>query len=151
MGITNPRNVQWNGNVFILQLEAATGRNLQRAGAVYMALCKKAVSVPNTGVTRIRKRNTKAGRKGSQYTIYPHSSKEGEPPRVRTSFGRSMITMQYLPLKKDPRVRVGVRTNAKYMIFLELGTKRIAPRPWLVNTFMKNRKLIGAYAAGAIP
>lgn len=58
-----------------------------------------------------------------EYNTNP--SKPGEPPRVQTGRLRASVAWE-----QDGRVaRIG--TNVRYGRFLELGTSRMAPRPWL--------------------
>jgi len=92
----------------------------------------------------INKKKFKTTRMGS-YTIYPNPSKPGESPRLRTGFGRKNIVINHDP--KGRYVRVGVSQNGMYMFFLEVGTRNIARRPWLMKTLMENQKVIGALAA----
>lgn len=136
-------------------IDAATAEGLQRAGVFYHTACRHKVNKSNAGVRKRRTRNTKAGKKGSQYTVYPNSSKPGESPRARTGFGRSNIVYEYNDNPKSPAVRVGVGRNGIYMYHLELGTRRVAARPWLLRTLLENKAQIGRLAAiggkGRIP
>lgn len=68
-------------------------------------------------------------------TVYPYPSKPGEPPRKRTGWGQRHIVWDYDADKMEGRV--GIAQNAIYMLFLELGTRFIKPRPWLVATLTK--------------
>jgi hypothetical protein len=128
-------------------IDQATAEGLQRAGVFYHNACRHKVNKSNAGVRMKRTRDTKRGKKGSQYTIYPNSSKPGEAPRARTGFGRQNIVYEYNDNPKDPAVRVGVMRNGKYMWYLELGTKRIAARPWLLRTLLENKEQIARLAA----
>lgn len=64
---------------------------------------------------------------GSAKKVNSYRSKPGEPPRVQTGRLRASITHEIHPTL--PVGRVG--TNVKYGKFLEFGTRRMAPRPWL--------------------
>lgn len=99
-----------------------TAANIVRNRAIVL------VSKPAKRIRKRRKRNTARGKKGSQYTVY-QGSLPGQPPRVRRGHGRASIAIEY----DDAALvaRLGVRRNAAYMAWLELGTDRIAPRPWL--------------------
>jgi hypothetical protein len=121
-------------------LRQSTARGLQRAGAFYYSKCRQAVSRPNTGTRRKRTRG-----KG-QYTVYDHPSQPGEPPRLRTGQGRDETVYGYNGNKDDPIVRVGVTRKGIYMLYLELGTRRIQPRPWLLATLKQFRDMIGRLA-----
>lgn len=89
----------------------------------------------------------KTGRKlkAKSVTIYPNPSKPGESPKVRTGFGRNNIVINHDP--KGRYVRIGVSENGMYMFWLEVGTRSIARRPWLLKTLMDNQRVIGALAA----
>jgi hypothetical protein len=136
--------LKWNGKQFEQMLQKATADGLKRAGLFYQQRCQQAVSRPNTGKSVKIKRRFPGGNKRTR-TIYPNSSKPGEPPRLRTGFGRKNIVINYDP--KGRWVRVGITQNAIYMFYLEVGTRRIARRPWLLRTLMEHQRTIGALAA----
>jgi hypothetical protein len=117
-------------------LKNASDAGIKRAAVFYQRKLIEKVSKPNSG-RRVRR----VGGKGS-YTIYPNPSKPGEAPKLRTGFGRRNIVVNH----GDGYSRIGVTANAKYMIYLELGTRRIARRPWLIRTLVENKEVIGALA-----
>lgn len=129
------------------QLRKATAVGLKRAAVYYHARVRAAVNRPNTGTRRKRTRSTSAGRKGSGYTTYDNSSKAGEPPKKRTGHGQSNIVWEFNGDTRAPACRVGVKENALYMAYLELGTRRIAPRPWLMAMLQQHKATIGRLAA----
>lgn len=136
--------LEWNGKEFEQQLRNATATGLKRAGTFYWQKCREAVSRPNTGVSVKVMYPRKGGNKRTR-TIYPNPSKPGEAPKLRTGFGRRNIVVNH-----DPRgryTRVGVTANGMYMFFLEVGTRKIARRPWLLKTLMDNQAMIGKLAA----
>jgi HK97 gp10 family phage protein len=59
----------------------------------------------------------------------PSASRPGSPPHKQTGRLRASIAWE---LVGDDRARVG--TNVKYGRYLELGTSRMSPRPWLVRS-----------------
>lgn len=128
--------IQWNGNDLKKMLQKASDAGLKRAGEFYLLKCRLKVSRPNSGKSIRRVKG-----KGS-YTVYPNPSKPGEAPKLRTGFGRRGIVINHGP----GFARVGITENAKYMLYLELGTRRIARRPWLIKTLEENRSVIGALA-----
>lgn len=136
--------LKWNGKQFEAMLKKATSDGLKRAGVFYHSKCQQAVSRPNTGRSVKIKRRVPGGNKRTR-TIYPNPSKPGEPPRLRTGFGRKNIVINHDP--KGRYVRVGIAANAMYMFYLEVGTRSIARRPWLLRTLMDNQQVIGALAA----
>lgn len=137
--------IKWHGPQVNKQLKNATAQGIQRATVFLHTKCREAVNVPNSSEKRERKRSTSKGRKGSSYTVYPNPSSPGEPPRKRTGWGQRHVMWTF---DKDKIIgRVGVATNAIYMIYLELGTRFISPRPWLVATLKKNLRMLGLLAS----
>lgn len=65
----------------------------------------------------VRKRGGIANK--TQITVYPNSSKPGEPVRRRTGIGQKNIVSGV----RGMRARVGYTKNARYMTFHELGIK----------------------------
>lgn len=129
------------------QLRRATAAGLQRAAVYYHSHCRHAVNVSNTDRHVVRYRDA-SGRRRSR-TVYEnmHNLHAGKPPRKRTGFGQSQILWEYNGNPHDPAVRVGVTKAGIYMIYLELGTRRIMARPWLVATLMQHLRAIGLLAA----
>ena len=139
--------VQWRGHVFNDRMEKATAVGIQRAGIFFHGRCRGALNIANTGTRRKRTRDTKAGKRGSGYTTYDNPSAPGEPPRKRTGHGQRNVVYEFNRDWDDPKVRVGVKKTAVYMAFLELGTKVVAARPWLMATLRKYWGTISRLAA----
>lgn len=137
-------SLKWNGKQFEQSLRKATAEGLLRAGTFYHQRCQQAVSKPNTGRSIRIKRRTPGGNRSSR-TIYPNPSKPGETPRLRTGFGRNNVVVNHDPQGKY--TRVGVTRNGIYMFYLEVGTRHIARRPWLMRTLLENQEVIGKLAA----
>ena len=137
--------MKWNGKAFEQKLIAATSEGLVRAGTFYHTKCRLAVSRPNTGVDRPVRRRTPEGNRRTR-RVYLNPSQPGESPRLRTGFGRNNIVVNH-KLGRSPYTRVGVTKNGIYMFYLEVGTRRIARRPWLLKTLFDNRETIGKLAA----
>jgi hypothetical protein len=138
-----------NIDEFNRTLQRATRVGLLRATIQAYALCRAAVNVPNTGQTRKRVKDTTArggGPKGSQYTVYERPSRPGEPPHKITGTGQSNIVYEANDNAKNPATRLGVRQGGKHMIYLELGTQNIEPRPWLVATIIQNARQLSQLA-----
>ena len=121
--------VRWRGQVVAQAMESAVDAAVKRAAALVMIRARVLCSRPAKRIRVKRKRTTSAGPRGSQYTIYAGSA-PGQPPMVRTGFGRRSIIMDYDPPRKV--ARAGPTVNAAYMAYLELGTEHIEPRPWLL-------------------
>lgn len=135
--------LQWHGDQLQRQLHNATAAGLQRATVYLHQQCRRAVARPNTGVRVPVRRRTKGGNRRSR-TIYPHPSRPGESPRLRTGFGQRNVVMEFNA--SEPVGRVGITRNALYMLYLELGTRRVARRPWLVKTLLQHQTMIGKLA-----
>lgn len=135
---------------FRAQIPRASRQGLMLAGRYMMREHMEAVSVPNTGVSVKRKRDTSAGKKGSSYTIYPHPSKPGEYPRLRTGAGRSNVFAKDGGGAANPWTRVGVGANGIHLFWLESGTRYLARRLGLIQTLTDHRQRMGEIALGPI-
>lgn len=93
------------------------------------------------------------GRARATYEKYRHS-KPGEPPRVITNFLRKNVVYKVLD-RALPVARAGLFVNALYGYFLEVGfrvrtkngTRRVAPRPWMLKTFQEQMGAFRSIAA----
>lgn len=78
-------------------------------------------------------------------TPYPPSSLPGESPHLRTGAGQEAIhvgesdTPDSVPIMLDE--------SGKHMLYLELGTHTIAPRPWFRVTIAENRQHLDQHYA----
>jgi len=83
---------------------------------------------------------TKPGSNKTSIRVYPYPSKPGEPPKKRTGFGQRNITLEFD--EQNNVGRYGIRGNALYMFFLEVGTRRVAARPWMVRALTDHLKMV---------
>lgn len=123
------------------QVMRAEQQRLQRrlliAADLLATRARRLCSRPAQRITR----RVRAGRRGPEgqrrsWTEYV-GSRPGEPPRLRTGYGRTSITWwRHAPLV----ARVGIRRNAIYMAYLETGTRHIARRPWLSRAVAETRR-----------
>jgi len=127
---------------FINALRNATGDGIARATTYCHGQAKRLVNKPNPGRRVKVKRQTKGGNKASR-TVYDSPSQPGEPPRKRTGFGQQNIIMQVD--RKKMVGRYGIRKNAKYMFWLEVGTRTIQARPWMVRALTDNVRKVAAF------
>ncbi len=132
MGVT----VRWdNVRVRDRNIHAA----IRRAAVYLMTRARLLCSRPALRIRMRRRRTTNRGPRGSQYTVYVGSA-PGQPPMVRTGFGRRSIIFEYN--SRAYVARVGPTRNAAYMAYLELGTDRIAPRPWLLPAMQASERTV---------
>ena len=142
--------LRWNGEQAVKLVLAAGWQGIKRATVFFWdTLTKKVLVVPNTGKRVRRKRTTRAGVKGSSYTIYPDPSEPGEPPRLRTGQLRKNVIKELD--REHLKSRVGVTKNAIYGAYLELGTRRVRARPWLFETLKQITPQLKAIAEGRTP
>lgn len=126
--------LKWYGQEALAKIEGVTWRGIQRAVEFFVARLQDELNVPAIREKKTRTRDTSAGPKGSQYTVY-HGSAPGEPPRKRTGNLQKAIAREYD--EANMKARVGIRLSAFYGLFLELGTKVMAARPFFLATLRK--------------
>lgn len=117
--------VEMNGTA-LEALQKSHLEALSRATIFLHTEIMTALNVPNTG------RRVKRKRGRGSYTIYPNPSKPGEAPRKRTGWLQRNVV--YFIDRGNLSSRVGLTANARYGIALELGTRKMAARPWLLAT-----------------
>lgn len=119
--------MKWYGDDVVKQTMSASWENLVKAIVYYHTRLLEAVNVSNPR---------------------PHvtPSQPGEPPRKRTGWLQRHI--RYELDQASGRGRVGVAVNAIYGLYLELGTRRMRARPWLLATLRKHLDRIRAIAGG---
>jgi phage gpG-like protein len=105
---------QWRGDELVAKLDSEMRRRLFRAAITVSRYAKKLISVAGTGIG-------KSGRR--RYGVNP--SAPGEPPHKQFGRLRASVTHEV----SGSTARVG--TNVVYGRFLELGTTKMAARPWL--------------------
>lgn len=138
--------VEWSGDQAAEAVRSLTLERLTRATLKLWERVTEALNVPNTG-ERVKHptKKTPSGR-AVTYTIYPHPSLPGEPPRKRT--GWLQRNTLYDIDEQAISGRVGVQQNAKYGAYLELGTRRMKARPFLLATVQKCIAELRAIIAG---
>lgn len=105
----------WNGADARRVVEGQTIRWLNAAVVVVQNHAKKLISVPG-----------------------PEPSSPGEPPHKQTGRLRASVGSEVIP--NDLTGRVG--TNLEYGKCLELGTSRMAARPWLRRSLFESVKAL---------
>jgi phage gpG-like protein len=129
----------WRGPEFERLMEAEIKRRLFRAVLTVERHAKQLLSVAGTG-TRSKAGGVQPTAKGSRkkriYGAFP--SAPGEPPHKQTGRLRASVTHEV----DENTGRVG--TNVKYGRWLELGTRNMAPRPWLKRSLDEMRAMVKA-------
>jgi hypothetical protein len=128
-------------------IRRATAEGLQQAGVFLYSQCMRAVNKSNPFKFVPKSTKKPGARRGGQKKgpvyLNMHNAFAGQPPFKRTGDGQANIVYEYNDNEKDPRVRVGVSKDGIYMVYLELGTRRILARPWLLEMLNKHSKTIG--------
>ena len=128
----------------------ATAAGIQRAGVFLHSACIRETNKSNVHRHTAKFTASQRAGRGGQKTgvVYEnmHNAYAGQPPFKRTGVGQSNIVYEYNDNDRAPAVRVGVRENALYMLFLEVGTGRVMPRPWLLATLRKNMAMLARLA-----
>jgi hypothetical protein len=119
---------EWHGEEAMAQVKALTFERLKRAVVFFHTEVLAALNKSNP-------------------RPYTTPSKPGEPPRKRTGWLQRNVL--YELDEKALEGRVGLTPNAKYGLFLEVGTKRMAARPWLFATLKRLWNKIKAIAEGS--
>jgi len=132
--------VTYRGDQVYAALQRRVKDAVRRSAVLLHSRSQQLVNKPTQKVRKKRQRTTSKGKKGSQYTAHVGVSKPGEPPRTRTTHGREGIRFE---LASDGlSAKVGPSRNAQYMAFLQLGTRHIAPRPWLTKAIDQTKPAI---------
>ena len=109
-------SVQWQGDRATRGLSATLHRRMQRGAALVQADARRLVSTP-----------------------YPPASRPGQPPRRRT--GRLMNSIVATVSQRGRSIVLSLTARVRYARFLELGTVRMAARPFLMRAM---RSFVGA-------
>ena len=122
----------WNGDAILKDLVGAAFAGIDRASSYFHTRLVENLNISAGPYTRVRTRNTTGGLKGSSYTAYSSPSAPGETPHKRTGWlQRNTFRRKYPGMGA---IRVGYAQNAPYGVMLELGTRRMDPRPGIQNT-----------------
>ena len=110
--------VEWHGDKLTKGMRRAAVRIIRREALAMIGRMKRAMT------QTVRDRSRRKGRMG-----YP--SAPGHPPAVQRGVLRQSLTADFSDLESEGVAHVGATGNAPYAIYLELGTYRMAPRPFL--------------------
>jgi len=109
--------LEWNGPEVRAALRARTAANLRAAAVVVQNRAKVLLS-----------------------TAYPPPSSAGEPPHRRTGRLRASVTSEV----DEAELTARVGSDLPVARWLELGTSRMPPRPWLRRALAECRDQIAA-------
>lgn len=120
---------EFDASRLIGQIKDGAHRGVGQAGAALQREYKIMLSKPGPSKGRIKGaifkiKGALAKRLGKEQVI--RSSEPGEPPRYRT---RDLLNSIQSTFEGPALVRVG--THLLYGLWLELGTIKMKPRPWL--------------------
>lgn len=106
----------WHGDVAITEVKGVAWERIQRIVVFF-----------HTEVLAVLNKNNPRP--------YTSPSKPGEPPRKRTGWLQRNVLYELDAKKQEGRV--GITRNALYGLYLEMGTKFMAARPWLFATLKR--------------
>jgi HK97 gp10 family phage protein len=129
-------NLNWHGDERLREIRSELDRRLARAAIVVGTGAKRLLSVAGTGARTREGQVAPAVRTGKKRVYGAFPSKPGEPPRKQTGRLRSSVTHEI------GRGIARVGTNVLYGRFLELGTRKMAPRPWLRRALDEAREQV---------
>lgn len=116
--------VVWYGDAVQASIDREMTKRLKACGQIGRDHAKTLISVDGTGKRSGGNRDSK-GRFLSSLIYGANPSKPGEPPHVQRGQLRASVATE------TERLTTRVGTNQKKGRWLELGTSRMAPRPWL--------------------
>ena len=122
----------WDGDNYAARLEKEAGEWVEAACYVVENYAKQLVSVSGTG-----------GKPGKKRVYGSSPSAPGSPPHKQR--GSLRLRIAHVVNRRTLTGKVG--TPYKYGLFLELGTSRMAARPWLRRSIWDNKTVLKAMLA----
>lgn len=142
---------KWSGPQAEALIRQAVARNLAAAAIVVKTKAKILLSLPGTAQAiramsyRYGGRKYNVKKKGTVYGAVV--SDPGEPPRKQTGRLRGSVAHE---VDRD-KLTARVGTNVVYGRWLELGTSKMAARPWLRRALFESREQIKSILARRPP
>lgn len=127
--------IKWNGELAKRVIADATFEGIAAGAVAFHSGLQEALNTSAGPYRRVRTRNTSRGKKGSSYTAYKNPAGPGESPHKRTGWLQQWTI--YELDRATISARIGVTRNATYGLFLELGTRKMRPRPFILKTLRK--------------
>ena len=136
------RMSRWRGDELRQVIREANQRRLRAAAIVVQNRAKQLLSVAGTGIRSAAGVVPTPGKSRAKRIYGAFPSAPGEPPHKQTGRLRGSVTHEQGALDGKDVVRIG--TNVQYGRRLELGTRKMAPRPWLRRALAEMRGQIRA-------
>jgi hypothetical protein len=134
-------NFRWFGDKVNRKITARAEIALEKVAILTTNTAKLSMTEPKSGEPV----PPGQGSRGGHPWVKRQRSAEGEPPAVQTGQLRASITH----IRPAPLVRF-VGTNVKHGLFTEVGTSRMAARPWLRPAFERNKDKLARFMKGAV-
>lgn len=129
----------WNSDNLIRKVNIGAERGAKIAAVMLEAAIKQDISLPGPVTTKQFARLTKKTKRDVMSgKVELRASRPGEPPRKRTGTLRSSV--QHEKIKEGREViayRVGYVRAIKYGVYLEFGTRKMAPRPAVRAAYLR--------------
>lgn len=143
-----PSGIKWYGNLVMAEVDSGMKRNMTAAVIYLSNMIKADISQPGT-----LRYSTGKGRKQKTIYNFTHSA-PGNPPYKQTGRLRASIAWEVEGMLGHVIGRVG--TNVQYGLYLEKGTRKMSPRPFLERNLNKHAGIVGLILtrridAGAAP
>lgn len=140
--------VDWFGNQFIRQYQAETKRRTRTAAIRLQSWIKSEIKQSGRLVYHPIGKKGKALKKTLTIRNFTHS-RPGNPPFTQTGHLHDMIMWELVPVGMGgPSVIGRVGTNVKYGRWLELGTRKMKRRPFIVVTLRRHEPEIRSILLG---
>lgn len=120
--------VKWDGDAFKAKIEKQMRRRLETCANIGLKDAVRSLNIDGTGKVTEKVK----GRKQTRLVYGANPSKPGEPPHKQ--YGTLIESVAYEVLSRVARIG----TSLKYGRYLELGTSRMAARPWLRPMLSRN-------------
>jgi len=118
--------IKWYGDKLFTDVESVMHSRLNLAGAVVVDKTKRLLNVQGRPSVASQKKGKKV-----------KHSRPGQAP-----FWQSRLLLESITQESASRTEERVGTNVKYAPWLELGTRNIAPRPFLRPGLSQSQKKI---------
>jgi len=132
--------MQWNGDQYLAEAERTYGDRVRAAGIYLQSRIRENISIPSrtVGVGIISKGKNKGQTKKILGARGSNRSKPGEFPHKDYGLLRQSIATDY----DQSTLTARIGSALSYAKYLELGTRKMRPRPFLRRTLAEERETI---------